>query len=109
MQGGQHHTAFLMNNGALYTCGKPANGRLGMRAVVNLADVNNVDLNEMLSISTPHLVEAFAPCHSTPSSQYVTFVTCGDAHTMAITLSGRLMAWGSNEFGQLGLGDKCGS
>lgn len=33
-------------------------------------------------------------------------VSCGHAHTMALTLSRRILAWGSNKTGQLGLGGK---
>ena len=107
LQGGAHHCTFLMNNGALYTCGKPASGRLGNRAVVQLAAANDVPLDELPSISSPHLVEAFAPNAHPALGNYVTYVTCGHSHTMAITLSGNLMAWGANAYGQLGTGDMC--
>ena len=57
----------------------------------------------------PRIVEHFAPGAQLRAGEYVTYVTCGDAHTMAITLSGKLMAWGENEYGQLGTGDTCAS
>jgi hypothetical protein len=109
LQGGQFHTAFLMNSGALYTCGKPANGRLGNRAVVLLAEAHGIGLENLPAISAPHRVEAFSSQTHMSLTHYVTYVTCGDAHTMAITLSGCLMAWGENEYGQLGVGDKYGT
>ena len=38
------------------------------------------------------------------SSFVITSVSCGAAHTLALTKSGEgFFAWGSNEFGQLGL------
>jgi alpha-tubulin suppressor-like RCC1 family protein len=38
-----------------------------------------------------------------PPGQQVTAVSAGDAHTLALTGSGRLYAWGANDAGQLGL------
>jgi Regulator of chromosome condensation (RCC1) repeat len=107
LQGGKFHSAYLMNNGALYTCGKTANGRLGMCAVLAMAQAQAVDVDNLPSISVPHIVEAFQPRLNLSAGQYVTYVTCGDAHTMAISLSGRLMVWGENVYGQLGTGDTC--
>ena len=33
-------------------------------------------------------------------------VVCGEAHTLAVTVTGNLYAWGDNSSGQLGLGDE---
>lgn len=96
-----------MSNGALYTCGNPANGRLGLSLVTQMAAVQDMNVDEMPPITTPHLVEACTPQLSVPYSQYITYVTCGDAHTLAITLVGELKAWGANAHGQLGVGDRC--
>ena len=96
----------LMSNGALYTCGNPANGRLGLSLVTQMAAVQDMDVDDMPAITTPHLVEACTPQPSMPYSQYITYVTCGDAHTLAITLVGELKAWGANAHGQLGVGDR---
>ena len=40
-------------------------------------------------------------CHTT---MQVTLIACGDEHTAVVTHSGRLFTFGSNEWGQLGLG-----
>lgn len=100
---GSHHTAFLMSNGALYTCGSAANGRLGTKTVDMTADLDNEDDN----YSCPQVVEAFFPRSALSLNQYVTFVSCGHSHSLAITLVGILKAWGGNDHGQLGLGDTC--
>ena len=59
--------------------------------------------------SYPQVVEAFFPRSALSLNQYVTFVSCGHSHSLAITLVGILKAWGGNEHGQLGLGDTCAS
>lgn len=107
IQGGLHHSAMLMSNGALYTCGNPANGRLGLSVLSQMAAMQDININEMPPVLTPHLVETCSPQPAMPFSQYVTYVACGDAHTLAITLAGELKAWGCNSHGQLGVGDRC--
>ncbi|KAH3732658.1 chromosome condensation regulator [Pelomyxa schiedti] len=37
-----------------------------------------------------------------PASQSITSVSCGEFHTMAVTNTGRVWAWGYNNYGQLG-------
>ncbi len=41
-----------------------------------------------------------------PMSFRIVSVACGPRHTLALTSSGRVFAWGCNANGQLGLGDK---
>ncbi|OEH78737.1 regulator of chromosome condensation repeat-containing protein [Cyclospora cayetanensis] len=36
----------------------------------------------------------------------ISFVACGEAHTVALTASGSLWVWGSNDKGQLGIGEE---
>lgn len=55
---------------------------------------NNPDKPIMSKISMSHL-----------PSERVRRVACGRRHTIAITSSGGAFVWGSNEYGQLGLGD----
>jgi len=39
-----------------------------------------------------------------PTDQTVVSVVCGDSHSVALTAAGRVYAWGSNSYGQLGNG-----
>eukprot|EP00892_Ulva_mutabilis_P005235 jgi/Ulvmu1/3083/UM015_0123.1 len=105
VQAGMSHTAFLMSNGALFTCGTSANGRLGTKNAMLAAQAAGTSIDDLAPYSTPQLVESFYPRATLSLNQYVTYVTCGDAHSLAITLAGNLKAWGMNEYGQLGLGD----
>jgi E3 ubiquitin-protein ligase HERC4 len=104
---GSGHTAFLMSNGALHTCGSAANGRLGTKEAAIAARAAEVSLDQLGDYSCPQVVEAFFPRSALSLNQYVTYVSCGHSHSLAITLVGILKAWGGNEHGQLGLGDTC--
>uniref|UniRef100_A0A061R666 Ubiquitin-protein ligase E3 A n=1 Tax=Tetraselmis sp. GSL018 TaxID=582737 RepID=A0A061R666_9CHLO len=41
--------------------------------------------------------------------KFVTQVACGEAHTLCVTATSQVYAWGDNRFGQLGTGDTCSS
>ena len=46
-------------------------------------------------------------CRNSPviwSFSFLVAISCGDEHTAVVTQTGRLFTFGSNEFGQLGLG-----
>ena len=45
----------------------------------------------------------------TLESRKIALVCCGDAHSIAVDRYGRLFSWGSNQYGQLGYGDKEGT
>eukprot|EP00900_Chrysochromulina_parva_P003581 jgi/Chrpa1/13223/Chrysochromulina_OHIO_Genome00023924-RA len=40
-----------------------------------------------------------------PTEDPLVALSCGHAHTLALSRAGRLFAWGSNEYGQLGYGE----
>jgi alpha-tubulin suppressor-like RCC1 family protein len=74
----------LTTNGQLYAWGLNSLGELGAGA------------QPQAFSATPVQVKL-------PPGQRVTSVSAGDAHTLALTGSGRLYAWGANNAGQLGL------
>ncbi|KAM3831573.1 E3 ISG15--protein ligase HERC5-like isoform 2-T2 [Vipera latastei] len=41
-------------------------------------------------------------------NKYIVQIACGDHHSMALSKGGELFAWGENEHGQLGVGEKKG-
>jgi len=82
---GLYHSAALTAGGQLYTWGANAKGQLGLG--------KNTDM-----VFSPTLVESLA---SVPLAG----VACGGNHTLVVTRSGAVFAWGSNNHGQLGVGD----
>ena len=82
---GMYHSCALSASGQLYTWGNNSKGQLGLG--------RNSDM-----VFSPSLVESLA---GVP----VAGVACGGNHTLVVTRSGAVFAWGSNNHGQLGLGD----
>ena len=82
---GMYHSCALTASGQLYTWGNNSKGQLGLG--------RNSDM-----VFSPSLVESL-------TGVPVAGVTCGGNHTLVVTRSGAVYAWGSNNHGQLGLGD----
>ncbi|GAX80909.1 hypothetical protein CEUSTIGMA_g8344.t1 [Chlamydomonas eustigma] len=81
---GACHNAVLDSYGHLHTFGQGTFGALGQ------GDEDNRD--------TPCLVKQLWPVG-------ITMVTCGENHTCALSLDGRVFTWGRGKYGQLGHGD----
>lgn len=83
---GGRHSALVSRQGEVFCWGEESGGRLG----------HGVDKD----VAQPQLVEAL-------SSINVDFVSCGEYHTCAVTLSGELYTWGdgTHNFGLLGHGN----
>ncbi len=92
---GQEHSLALLSDGSVMTWGSNFPGALGDGAT-----------------SGPETCERFAggmgPCSKTPipveGLEEVTAISAGGADSLALLASGRVMAWGSDENGQLGDG-----
>jgi E3 ubiquitin-protein ligase HERC4 len=84
---GFSHSAVLTEDHKVYTWGKHENGQLGRE---NLNRKNK---------KQPKLVKLL-------DGHCVVQIACGNDHTMALTDDGQVFVWGSNEYGQLGLGEK---
>ncbi|PNW71667.1 hypothetical protein CHLRE_16g663876v5 [Chlamydomonas reinhardtii] len=86
---GDAHTACLTESGRVYTFGCNASGQLGVgRDAIPGGRSHS---------ARPMLVEAL-------TGQRVVSVAAGAAHSLAVTDSGRLYAWGLGDHGRLGLG-----
>ncbi|KAL3528160.1 hypothetical protein ACH5RR_012816 [Cinchona calisaya] len=81
---GWRHTISVSSSGGLYTCGWSKYGQLG-----------HGDFDDHL---IPHKLNAF-------SKSFISQISGGWRHTMALTADGKLYGWGWNKFGQVGVGD----
>jgi hypothetical protein len=82
---GEWHTLVLTNSGEVYAWGSNSEGQIG--------NGRSDDYNEYQSI--PIKVNGF-------NDEKVIQISCGLRHSLALTESGRVFSWGSNDFGQLG-------
>jgi len=84
---GRRHAALVTKQGEIFSWGEESGGRLG----------HGVDAD----VSHPKLIEAL-------SNTNIEFVSCGDHHTCAVSLSGDLYTWGDGEYnsGLLGHGNE---
>ena len=107
---GQAHSAFVSEDGTLYTCGSVANGRLGLapeviaqrrRGAPQLSGVptnpSRTSLRE--AVARPTAVEL-------PPGVRIRWVAAGDDHTIAVSRDGRTFAFGRGQAGQLGCGHR---
>nr|KAJ0208253.1 hypothetical protein LSAT_V11C500282280 [Lactuca sativa] len=81
---GWRHTISVSSSGDLYTFGWSKYGQLG-----------HGDFKDHL---VPHKLDAL-------HGQFVSQISGGWRHTMALTSEGKLYGWGWNKFGQVGVGD----
>ncbi|XP_020030081.2 E3 ISG15--protein ligase HERC5 isoform X1 [Castor canadensis] len=81
---GDYHSLALSKGGELFSWGQNIHGQLGVGRIFS-------------STPTPQIVEHLA---GVPLVQ----ISAGEAHSMALSMSGNIYSWGKNDFGQLGLG-----
>ncbi|XP_066248449.1 probable E3 ubiquitin-protein ligase HERC4 isoform X1 [Euwallacea similis] len=81
---GATHSAALNQWGQVFSWGSDFHGQLGLQLGENIQPV-------------PKIIRTLA-------SQHVVQLACGQRHTIALTNNGDILAWGANNFGQLGLG-----
>lgn len=98
---GAGHVGAISKTGELFTWGNADNGRLGSEVVV---DQNLTSLE--CSIGAPQTslrIISMRPIEIPSPDCGWTLVSCGGMHTLARTGSGKILSWGYNGHGQLGL------
>ncbi|MEH6947974.1 hypothetical protein V7068_13070 [Bacillus sp. JJ634] len=90
--GGYRHTLAVANDGSLYTWGENTYGKLGIGTETSIYDIWSDGANSAVpvKVSLTKVIQAEA----------------GSEHTVAITADGTVWSWGSNDYGQLGVGKK---
>ena len=108
---GGHHSAVLTDDGRVFAMGWNEYGQLGVAAAPSASDPAAIeDAGERwLAIGAarraretrllPEQVEGL-------EKEVVVALACGREHTLAVTASGRVLGWGYNGLGQLGLGSR---
>jgi alpha-tubulin suppressor-like RCC1 family protein len=86
---GKHHSVVLCSDGSVWTWGTNTHGQLGNKTPLNYSQSRPVRV--INSDDTGFLSEIVA-------------ISSGAYHTLALHKNGTILAWGSNESGQLGLG-----
>lgn len=83
---GLRHTAFLLDDGTVYTCGCNDLGQLGH-------DKTRKKPEQVVALD----------------AQIIEALSCGESHTLALNDKGQVFSWGLGSDGQLGLGnfDEC--
>ncbi|KAJ3434582.1 regulator of chromosome condensation [Anaeramoeba flamelloides] len=85
---GRQYTTIVTMDGKLYTFGSNDCGQLGH--------------SELGTMNKPKLVKDFSAFH-------IVSVSCGNSHTLALTIEGYVFGFGSGEQGQLGIGKNQGN
>ncbi|XP_030420591.1 RCC1 and BTB domain-containing protein 1 isoform X2 [Gopherus evgoodei] len=99
---GSHHSMALSSDGDVYAWGYNNCGQVGSGSTANQPTPRKVS-----NCLQTKMVVSIA-CGQTSSMAVIDNgeITCGYAHTLALTDEGLLYSWGANTYGQLGTGNK---
>ncbi len=100
--GGQH-TCALNSDGEVYCWGDPTDGRLGY-GTVSATGEGILGTLAAATSSTDAPVQVVDGEDEMDNLNGITQIVAGDAHTCALSRSGRVYCWGEYASGQLGLG-----
>jgi len=98
---GKAHSMALAADGKIFTWGDARRGQLGHQQLAALMQGPNP---QPIAIPFPQPIASLEPAKLRPP-QRVTAIAAGGDHSMAVTVGGTLLAFGSNKHGQLGTGD----
>ena len=91
IEAGNFHTCAVLDNSSIKCWGLNDSGQLGQGSTSNLGDNTN-EINGL-------------PAVDLGAGKNARAISAGDSHTCAVLDDASLKCWGSNAFGQLGLGD----
>jgi len=86
---GAYHALILLSDGSVWACGRNLEGQLGIGSYSNQATFQQV-----------------TGLDGSDDDSTAIAIAAGEYHSLALTASGKVLSWGYNIFGQLGVGDK---
>lgn len=89
---GDVHTLVLSEDGGIYCFGGGSFGQLGLGTIKSLP----VDVDECPFMPVPKQIEGLRKIK-------ISYIACGDSHSIALTSLGEVYSWGAAACGQLGL------
>jgi alpha-tubulin suppressor-like RCC1 family protein len=89
---GDVHTLALNEKGEIFSFGGGSFGQLGLGSIIRMP----LDSDRYPYMPIPTKIESL-------SDVQIINIACGDSHSMAVDIEGRLFAWGAAACGQLGL------
>ena len=92
---GGYHTAVLLKDGSLFTCGAHDNGVLGHALAGGGGEWEDTRLTDCTTLGQVHTLSA--------NTAPVSVVSAGGLHNLALTSKG-LYGWGAGSWGRLGMG-----
>lgn len=107
--GRAHSVALSASGDLLYVWGSAGHGQLGIDRKAHSTTYAYTVEGKKVEVSTDEAGELYAPLPvrlTLPSRFPIRSISCGYAHTAAITMDGSLYVWGSGNGGRLGLGRK---
>lgn len=91
VSGGEGHSLAVSGSGRVYAWGASACGQLGLQDIKEMP----TDAEGYPYQPEPRVIEALMEI-------FIIQVACGDAHSVALSIDGRLYSWGGGGCGQLG-------
>jgi regulator of chromosome condensation len=98
IDGGSHHSVFLLASGKVYACGRFNGGQLG------LAD-DDIAFKDRDDPESEFLAEPALVTFPDPNDPVIQ-ISCGAHNNAAVTKAGALYCWGQGVQSELGLGDE---
>ncbi|KAF9968453.1 hypothetical protein BGZ73_009259 [Actinomortierella ambigua] len=105
IQGGEHHSVALTKDGKVYTWGRSDSHQLGLGYVTEPPKEGEASSADEASLSTGHK-KAIRHATQVPSLANVDAISVGSNHTLALTRTGEVYAWGFGEMLACGNGEE---
>ena len=101
---GSTHTLALTSGGEMYSWGWDDFGQLGHQEFEQFAEPTLVEMTVQRPPDTGEGVQGVPGALDVGSKAFIRKIACGNEHSLALSFTGQVYAWGRNNRGQLGIG-----